>query len=100
MLSPTGRIDTGTAGQWAFVFADTSGKENRQLVGLFQNDKMPDASLQLQVGKKADCNLLDVYGNAEPITVAADGSITVPIRHRPAYLVIVGGQPIDVGGVK
>jgi len=96
MLSSSAQLDTGTAGQWLFVFADPTKKDPRQVVGLWHADKMPDATVRLRVGAKATCNLLDLYGNAEPVVVSADGMVTVLVKHCPTYLLVIGGDAVTV----
>lgn len=94
MLPANSRLDSGQAGQWLFAFADPSKKDPRQVVGLWQDDKMPDATVRLRVGAKATCSLLDLYGNAEPVKVNASGTVSVPIKRAPSYLLVTGGDAV------
>ncbi|MBC8127509.1 MAG: hypothetical protein H8M99_10260 [Gloeobacteraceae cyanobacterium ES-bin-144] len=88
MLTTSTRFDTGTESQWVFAFSDPTGKDTRRVYGLFHNDKMPDGDVKLTIGAKASsCSLLDVYGNATPLVVT-NGSVSVPIRYQPAYVLI------------
>jgi len=96
MLTTSTRLDTGTAGQWLFSFSDPTKKDPRQVVGLWHDDKMPDSTVRLHVGSGAKCSLLDLYGNDEPVTVGADGSVRVPLKHLPAYVLITGGEAVAV----
>ena len=97
MLTASTRIDTGTSGQWLFLFSDPTKKDPRQVVGLWHDDKMPDSMVRLRVGTRAKCSLLDLYGNSEPVTIDTDGSVQVPLKQTPAYLVVTGGNAIAIG---
>lgn len=94
MLPDAVRLDTGTAGQWVFAFADRA-TPGRQVVGLWREEQLPDASLRLSVGPQAVCALIDLYGNATPLPVA-DGVATLPLQRVPAYLSIDGGIAVQL----
>jgi hypothetical protein len=96
MLPDTARLDTGVAGQWVFVFADQAGKDRRQVVGLWQNDKMPESRVRLRVGSNTNCALLDLYGNSSPMPVGPDGVVTAPLRRIPSYVLIAAGEPVSL----
>jgi hypothetical protein len=94
MLSPAGRIETGANGQWIFGFAATQAEGRRQVVGFWRDEPSPDAPARLRVGAGATCSLVDLFGNAEPLAVDADGAVSVTVRRRPAYLVVTGGDAV------
>jgi len=96
MLPSHARLETGTAGQWLFVFSDSTQKDPRQVVGFWHDDKLPDATLRLRVGAKATCTLVDLYGNSEPLAVGVDGTVSLTVKRTPAYLVVTNGVAIRV----
>ena len=94
MLPKNTRLDSSVPGQWLFAFADASGNDRRQVVGLWHDDKLSDATVRMSVGAKATCSLIDLYGNAEPVLVRADGTVTVSIKRIPAYVVVTDGDSV------
>lgn len=94
--TPTGRLDTGTPGQWLFGFTVKGADPRRDIVGLWQDKNRDDASVRLCVGTSARAVLLDVFGNERPLPPAVDGVIDVPVRHTPVYLVVTGGGGVSV----
>ncbi len=95
-LPVAARLDTGTPGHWLFHFAsppNTPDKSSRHVIGFWRDDKAADADLRIQIGEHATCRLLDLYGNATTPPVAADHTITIPLRREPAYIEITATEP-------
>ncbi len=94
-LPASGRMDTGINGQWLFTFADPTHKDLRQVVGLWLDEKMSDAAVNIRVGSNATCSLIDLYGNTEPLPVT-NGVVQAPVRRTPAYLLVLRGDPVTL----
>ncbi len=70
-------------------------KPRRNQVGLWHDDKQPDATVRQRVGGTAGCRPIDLYGNEAQ--VANDGgTVQAALLRTPAYLLITGGERVTV----